>query len=134
MSLEVIRKMGYENTYIYVFQYDITFQYFFSWQSEIYLDSITIKPNIFRRLGAFLKIVPLYTQFMKEQGEAIVMSGAMRSIDALKAKPLKAKRSESKSMLYKKTGDCMWQTTGGRYRCLTHNKFVEIEKNKTPKH
>ena len=89
MITNVLRKMSYEKTFIYILQYNFTFQYLFAWQNEVYRQEIVMTPKIYswRRWAWWLgRLKCPYTQEQLEQGEQIVLSGAMKSIDSLKEK------------------------------------------------
>ena len=87
MEISVLRKMEYEGNFIYIMQFDLCFQYLFCWKNEIYEKHIRLSPEWWRvamwTIG-FLRSP--YTRAMIEQGEEIVLSGAMKSIEALKEK------------------------------------------------
>ena len=134
MQPRVLRKMGYENTFIYIFQYGTIFQYLFSWQHEIYQQNRTFTPSLWRRLGTILK-KPLYSQFMLEQIEAIMISGAMSSIDLLKTQPKMPTGKKAFSKAIRAAGECMWRASEkGYYTCIVHGKTVEMIDGKRPKH
>lgn len=82
--------MAYEDTYIYVFLFpkDYVFQYLFVYNGELYENHIMgIRPPLWRRIAykiKLLKLQDLYEREMLEQGEQVLLSGAMKSIDALK--------------------------------------------------
>ncbi len=137
MRSVVLRKMGYEGTFIYVYQFGFIFQYLFTWGNEIYQDNITITPNFWRRIASYFGFLNPYSDFMLDQGEAIVLSGAMKSIDALKNMPKQKKVKIKKAA---KDGACMWQTfTADKtgipvYKCIIHNKIVPMVENEAPSH
>lgn len=90
MKLTVMRKMGYEGTHIYIMQFDYTFQYLYAYGNEIYQDRIESLPALWKRVLWRLKIIKeVYTKDDLDTGEQIVLSGAMKSVDALIAKSQK---------------------------------------------
>lgn len=82
MKLIILRKMAYCDTFIYVFQYGFMFQYLFSWNNEIYQDHIFLKPKWYNIVRSWFGRA-LYTREQLDEGEKIVLSGAMKSIDVL---------------------------------------------------
>lgn len=84
MKLTVLRKMEYEGTYIYLMQFDYTFQYLYAWANEIYQDRIESTPIFYKRwLWRAGIIKSPYNKEQLDTGEEIILSGAMRSIDTL---------------------------------------------------
>ena len=87
--LNVIRKMEYRDILVCVFQYQTMFQYLFAYKGEIFQDHLFLKPTLRNRfLHLFGK--PLYSKQDLDYGEQVALSGAMRSLDALQAKPFNA--------------------------------------------
>jgi len=84
MELEVLRKMEYRDTFIYVFHYGTMFQYLFAYKNEIFQDHIFLKPSFKKRLLSFFG-KSLYSVEEMEYGEQVVLSGAMKSLDRLYA-------------------------------------------------
>jgi len=143
MKTKVLRKMGYEGTYIYVLQYEFTFQYLFAWENEVFRQEITIKPDwhSWRRWAWWFGYLEHpYTQDQLEQGGEVIISGAMSSIDALKADKKQYKRREAeRKARVKVDSSCMWQARANSagepiYLCITHNKTAPMEEHKNPKH
>lgn len=85
MKLIVLRKMAYESTFIYIIQFQYAFQYLFVWNNEIYQQHVFLKPELWRRVLWRLGFIDTpYTKDMLDQGEQVVLSGAIKSIDVLK--------------------------------------------------
>ena len=134
--------MGYEGTYIYIYQYDYMFQYLFAWKDEIYQQHMFLVPVLWRRIASQLGIVPKYTQEHLEDGEKIILTAAIDSIDALKKAPKEKKREFAAQRQAKKDNDCMWQTQEimnkgvpeNIYYCITHNEYAPMVKGKRPDH
>lgn len=77
--------MEYMDTFIYIMQFDLSFQYLYVWEREIFEDRIELRPEWWRILLWKLKILDIpYTKDMLDEGEQVMLSGAMRSIDAMK--------------------------------------------------
>lgn len=132
MKTTILRKMAYSGTYIYVlnYNYNYTFQYLFAWRNEMYQQEVIFKPSFWKRLLWLLRIIDSpYTEKQIEQQEAILLSGAMASIDELK----KIKKVFKKKVVAKQN-DCQWQARSDNdgqpiYLCLTHNKVAQMEDN-----
>mgnify|MGYP001562414521 CR=1 FL=1 len=148
--------MGYEGTYIYVLQYNFTFQYLFAWKNEVYRQEMFITPDWYswRRWAWWMGYLATpYSKYQLERGEQIILSGAMKSIDLLKQvgtgeyrkRKAEVKRSiknvmrttastGGKSSIWTK---CQWQARADEegkpiLLCLTHGKVAPIDEN--PKH
>src|SRR3990167_2067506 len=160
MKTRVLRKMGYEGSFIYILQFGHHFQYLFAWENEVYRDEIVMKPEWKRRIGYAFGLLMPFTREQLETAEQVLMSGAMLSIDTMKERGTRrrmerekekfaevaerAKRGDLKEELERErekryNKECMWQARKtkdeeGIYLCLTHNKTVPIEQNVAPKH
>ena len=132
--------MAYANTFIYVLQFNYTFQYLFAWNNEVYRQEVVLLPGLLRRLAWRVDLVQSpYVQQQLEQGEQIILSGAMSSIDMLVkdksgSQRRKAEKAHNKKIL---RGKCQWQARANNegapiYLCLTHNITTPFTKN--PKH
>ena len=134
--------MGYNGTYIYILQYNYTFQYLFSLNNEIYRQEINVIPKLWTRILWQLGWVKSpYSQDQIDQAETIVLSGAMKSIEEMKKSGAKKKRTETEKQAKRidNAGGCMWQARKtadgeGLYLCIIHNKSVAMEENKPPRH
>ena len=130
MKTTVLRKLGYEGTFIYILQYDYTFQYLFAWNNEVYRQEIIVTPYIssWQRWAWWLGLCNNpYSREQLEKGEQIILSGATKSIDAIKP----TKRREKKKT---KQGSCQWQARADNegkpiYLCITHNQNAPLEDN-----
>lgn len=84
MKLQVLRKMQYKDTFIYIMHWDNVFQYLFAWKGDIYQQHIFMSYSWFNwflyKIG---RTSTLYTQAELEEGEKIVLNGAIDSIDKL---------------------------------------------------
>lgn len=128
--------MAYENTFVYVLQYNYTFQYLFAWGNEVFRQEIILRPRLLRRMAWRLGLVSIpYNTNQLEQGEQIILSGAMKSIDLLKKdkKGYHRKRAEKKRL-----EKCSWQARADEegkpiYFCLTHNAVAEFEEDPSHK-
>ena len=85
MKITVIRKMEYADTLIYVMQFEYIFLYLFSWENEIFMNRVTMKPRILKRMLWRLGLIKTpYSQDELEGCEKVMLSGAVDSIDILK--------------------------------------------------
>lgn len=85
MKIRILRRMEYENTFVYIMQFGYVFQYLFSWNKEIYQNHIIAKPSLWMRILWFLKFVDVpYDKDTEDQMMEVILSGAMASLDALK--------------------------------------------------
>lgn len=99
MVSTVLRKMSYEGTFIYILNYGFTFQYLFAFNNEVYRQEIISAPDWFlprRWLWKIGLVDNPYTREQLEQGERIVLSGAMKSIDELKKLRATSRKKKSK--------------------------------------
>jgi len=149
MRIAVLRKMRYEGTFIYIMQFATEFQYLFSWFGDIYQDHRTMKPNKWRWLMWKLnrRDAP-YTAEELEEGEKIMLSCALSTIDKIKedgrhTRQAKRERDREhqkmqKEMIARTGKPCQWQAIdsvdGFYYRCLTHGVAVKMEDGKKPVH
>ena len=152
MEITVLRKMRYENTFIYVMQFGYKFQYLFSWNGEIYQNNTTIKPTLRNRIKVFLgketKASEVYTPEQLEEGEKVMLSGAMESIDKLisdgrnerqeKKKQQRDIEKAERNVEIRSKEKCVWQTTeakeGAYYWCLVHGVAVKLQDGVKPIH
>ena len=149
MTINVLRKMKYRDTFIYVFQMDYTFMYLFSLNNEIYQNRIELVPPVWKRILYRLGLMKtLYTKEQTEEGGKIVLSGAVESLDKLSDPKLKAEHRKAKKALKRKfkeakdSNECIWQAQEGlqegqsimHYVCLTHKEIVKMEDGVQPKH
>ena len=129
-------------------QFEYCFQYLFSHGSDIYQNHIFITPPIWTRILYRLGLVKnLYSRETLEEGEKIILSGAIKTIDELNDPTAQAKRrkdireakakKEAEARQNKPT-ECIWQAReakdGMYYLCLTHNIAVKMEEGIKPKH
>lgn len=141
MIIRVLRKMRYQNTFIYVLNFDYCFQYLFSTGSDIYQNHILLLPPSWKRILYRLGLIKeLYSKDELEEGEKIVLSGAMKTIDELNNPKIKAERRKTNKIAKqeKKSNDCLWQAREGKdepyYMCLTHKQIVRMEDGVQPRH
>lgn len=86
MKFTVLRKMAYAGTYIYVMQYGNLFQYIFCFNKEgdLHQDHVIVRAPLYRVVLRKLGILDNeYTVETMEEVEKILLSGAMKSLDAL---------------------------------------------------
>ena len=133
--------MKYQNTFIWIMQFDYCFQYLFPHGSDIYQNHIFINPPVWKRIFyRFGMIKNLYTKEQLEEGEKIVLSGAMKTLDELNdPKAIEERRKDNKvAKLQKEVNDCLWQATEGKddmyFMCLTHKQIVRMVDGEQPKH
>ena len=133
--------MKYNNYNIYVMHWDWVFQYLFANnEGDIHQDNITFKPGIYRRILSALNLGPLYTKQQLEEGEKIVLSGAMKTIDEIGKPGYKAKRRKALKKQTKQGNkkQCLWQAreteNGPYYVCLTHGEIVKMKDGEKPHH
>ncbi len=82
-NVEVVRMTDYDGIIIYVMQYGTMFQYLFAWKGQVYQDHVFLKPRWYKRVLGFFGY-KMYDPEDQDYGEQVVLSGAMRSIEALK--------------------------------------------------
>lgn len=77
--------MQYGDSFIYLLQKDYSFEYMFAWGGEIFQQEVILKPeSAWRALAWRLGFLALpYTGDQYAQGEQVILSGAMKSIDEL---------------------------------------------------
>lgn len=142
MKITVLRKMRYQNTFIYIMQFDYVFQYLFAWNGEIYQNNIVLYPSFFTRVLYRLGFKKeAYTLQQLEDYEGFIMSGAMEAIDKVIAEggtTRQFKREKAReiqdieaSVRAKAEKPCQWQAIEGRngefyYQCLTHGMAVKM--------
>lgn len=148
MTITVLRQAEYKDTFIYIRNFGIVFEYLVSWDGEIYHDHILLKPRLWRRIAYYLRIVSLYNSQQIKDAEKIMLSGAVKTVDRLvkTGKTRAGKRRIEKAKAGKKKKKCLWQTRQvevdygdetkeeGFYLCLVHNKLVEMEDGVEPSH
>lgn len=145
MKYTILRKTKYKDVFVYITQFSNIFQYLFSWDGEIFENKITLKPSIWRRIAYVLRLSSIYTPKQVGEGEKIILSGAIRSIDAIIAKGPN-NRAENRRIQKAKNKDCVWQTRvievqdgknikeEGHYLCLEHGIVVKMEEGVKPNH
>jgi len=87
MRMSVLRKTEYDGYTVYVMQFGFIFQYLFADKKgrNIYQDHIEMKPRLVDRLKYKFGITDSpYSEEDLEASEQIVLSGAIKTIDALK--------------------------------------------------
>lgn len=147
MKITVLRKMKYEGRFIYVMQFGETFQYLFAEDKDIYQNHITFKPHPLRKLLFKLNLRPSpYSPYELQEGEKVILSGAMETIDKIrdpnfkKDDPESRQREEAQAHAHEQGEDkCMWQTRQAKdgsfyYMCIRHGEAVKMEKGVAPKH
>lgn len=148
MKINVLRKMRYQNTFIYILQMEYTFMYLFSLVGEIYQNHIILKPNLFNRIKYRLFGKTPYSRTELEEGEKMILSGAMDSLDKAIAEGVTTRQAQrQKQRAMEKVDDgirarskepCMWQAIdsneGFYYQCLTHGMAVKMKDGEKPVH
>ena len=142
MKIVVLRKMEYSGYSIYILNFGYIFQYLFANnEGDIHQDHISLKPNLYKRILAALKLSPLYTKQQLEEGEKVVLSGAIKTIDEIGKPGYKTKRrNEFKKQTEKGSTKekCLWQVRetqdGPYYVCLRHGKIVKMKDGEKPCH
>ena len=149
MKITVLRKMRYQNTFIYIMQFSTLFQYLFAWNGEIYQNNIKMRPSSLNFLKWKLGLANYpYTTPELEEGEHAILSGAMETIDKIIAdgtNTRQARREKEReiaqieqAVIDKADKDCVWQafeTKGGfYYQCLIHGFAVKMIDGEKPAH
>ena len=149
MQITLLRKMRYEDTFICIMQFDTTFQYLFAVNGEIYQNNVEIKPKL--KSWILWKIGKRKTPYTPDElykGEKVILSGAMKTIDALKDKGLFSRRARrvrddkikevEKERQAKRDIPCEWQSSetddGWHWMCLVHGIAVKMVDGTKPKH
>ena len=120
-KVNVLRKMRYKETFIYVMQFEYVFQYLFAWNNEIYRDEVRLGPKWWKRWRRIQ-----YSKDHMDDGEQIVLSGAMITIDKLYEEGMhtrQSKRSRERQLkkIEKKTGKKLYL-----YGTNLSTKFGEV--------
>ena len=149
MKFTLLRKMEYEETFIYIAQVGSVFQYMFSWNGEIYVDFINAKVSFINKIKKFFGAKKFdYSIDELEELEKVLLSGAMDSIDKIIAQGGRtrqfAKRKEKQIQAIKEDITdrsklkCVWRAIDMgeefRYECLTHGILVKMKDGEEPKH
>ena len=139
MTVTVLRKTKYLNSWIYVLQFEYVFQYMFCFNTEIYQDRISFIPGLLARL--LWRVGMIKTPFTDEQieeGEKIVLSGALKTLDELNDPKKVWDREKEAKKIIKQRKSCVWQAREGKddmfYMCLTHKQIVKMVDGEQPKH
>lgn len=145
----VLRKMEYQGLFIYVMQFLTTFQYIIAVDGDIYQDHVELKPSWKRKLLWWLgRLKTPYTADELDDGEQVILSGAMRTIDKLKSEgKLSRQGSKARTRTIRKVKDgiearkgikCSWYTTecedGWYYECSVHKMKVKVVAGVKPMH
>lgn len=134
--------MRYANTFIYVFQFEYVFMYMFSYGNELYQNNVRLLPGLLARFLYTLHIIDTpYTPEEIEEGEKVILSGALKTLDELNDPNKKTQRKKVlravKEKLKQQTG-CVWQTREGKddafYMCITHKQIVRMVDGVKPTH
>lgn len=83
MKLKVLKKTSYEGVNIYVMHFGMIFQYLFAWNGEVFQNHIVLTPGLWKRFLGFFGC-SMYTEEQMTYGTEVMISGATRSIEALK--------------------------------------------------
>ena len=141
--------MRYEGLFIYVLQFDTTFQYLFALDQDIFQHHISLKPMLWNRvLWMIGKRFTPYLPKELDEGEQIILSSAMQTIDRIKKEgklTRQGRRERSREMeqieaerAAKKHIPCQWQARetidGWYYMCLVHGMAVKMQDNEKPHH
>ena len=147
MKITTLRKMKYEGRFIYVMQFDTVFQYLFAEDGDVYQNHFFYKPKWWRiALWKIGLLENLYTPSELEDGEQIILSGAMATIDKIrdpifvKDDPV-AKQKEEAQRIAGEQGEnkCLWQSRQAHdgkfyWMCLRHGKAVKMTEGEAPVH
>lgn len=142
MKIKVLRKTEYNDVFIYVMQFANVFQYLFAWNGEIYQNHVIITPDWKRRFLSKLGLQSYYNKEQLEEGEKIILSGAIKTIDKLLLQyPSSGSRREKVFKKEKKKNakkKCVWQARiidkEKYWVCLTHGKIIKMEDGVKPSH
>ena len=149
MRITTLRKTKYENTFIYVMQFEYVFQYLFSWGNEIYQGNIVFHPTFFNKIKYQLGFIKSpYSMDEVEDAEKAVLSGAMASIDTIIEEGGKTRQFEKKKakqikdieedIQQRSQQKCLWRAIETRdgfyYECLTHSMLVKMKDGEQPEH
>ena len=149
MKINVLRKMRYQNTFVYVLQFGYVFQYLFSLAGEIYQNHIVLKPKLLPGLKFKLGLSEIpYTTDELEEGEKVILSGALDSIDKAIADGVTSRQTLRKkerdiqdieySISQREKQPCTWRAIdtkqGFFYQCLSHGIAVKMEDGVKPVH
>ena len=134
--------MRYQNTFIWVMQFEYCFQYLFPYGSDIYQNHIFFLPVLWKRILYRLGLMKtIYSKEQLEVGEKIVLSGAMETLDKLNDPNVRAEHRKAKKQFKKKMKeqkDCVWQAQemqeGMYYAFLTHKEIIKMEDGVQPTH
>lgn len=135
--------MEYRGTFIYVMQFEYVFQYLFAWEDwEIFQNNVVLLPRRWERILwklGFLKDV--YTKKQLEEGEQVILSAAMTTIDEISSPGYRTKRkkaeqaAQARQTMLQKT-DCIWQAhetkDGMHYQCVVHGESVPMRDGEKP--
>lgn len=141
MQIQVLRKLRYQGITVYVMQFEYCFQYLIPYGADIYQNHIFIRPPIWVRILYRLGLIKnLYSQEQIEEGEKIILSGAIKTIDELNDPKARAERKaiNKAAKRQKEINACLWQAREGKdgmyYVCLTHKQIVRMEDGVQPRH
>ena len=154
MKMTVLKKLEYKDYRIYIMQFLNIFQYLITDKHKnLYQDHLVIPPSLFNTIKHKLHLIPLpYSKEEVDAGIDMVMSGAVRSIDALidglekESKELKeisemANSKTKKMKLPKKfQNKCMWRAVTAEdgelaFQCLNHpDNIVRVPEGEKPFH
>ena len=136
--------MKYGRYFIYVMQFEYEFQYLIPHGSDIHQDRITMLPRLDKRILWRLGLIKTpYNKEQVEEGETILLSGAMKTLDVVtdpkyKKEKRKKVRDLQEARSRKRKAGCLWQTRefkeGAYYMCLTHKEIVRMKDGVNPKH
>jgi len=148
MRIEIIRKMDYRGYKIYVFQFGWTFQYIFSSLNgqNLFQDRIQVRPTFLNYIKHKLHLIPVpYSKDDMDEAEKVVLSGAMKTIDALIEKDGKQKddikeiAKEANATGRKGKDACIWRAITAdngelAFQCVRHDILVEAVAGEKPYH
>ena len=141
--------MEYEGTFIYVMQFEYVFQYLFAWGNEVYEGRVEMKPSLITRIKYQLGLIKTpFNMTALEDGEKIVLSGAIASIEKIIADGGKTRQFEKKKakqiadikedIQFRAGKPCTWRAIdtkeGFYYECLTHGMIVKMVDGQSPVH
>lgn len=85
MKVTTLKETEYKGDRIYVMHFDLTFQYLISHKKKIYQDRIELRPVWWKILLFRLGILKEpYTKQQIDEVVELLLSGAVKTIDALK--------------------------------------------------
>ena len=137
MKITALTRTEYKGCPIYIMQFGTAFQYLFIFRNELYQHHGFVHPVLLLRILWWLRLREYpYTPTQIAEGKEIMLSGAIKSIDAM-LKPGARKIMRKQRGRKRSFKECVWQIRetkqGNQHYCLEHYKYVPISDEK-PKH